>query len=44
MEGLPKLNLIIPHGGGAVSYQFNRNRALHQREGWRPFEEMVRHI
>ena len=40
----PTLKLIIPHGGGAVPYQFNRHRALHVREGRRPFEEMVRHL
>jgi 4-oxalmesaconate hydratase len=43
-DDFPKLKLIIPHGGGAVPYQFNRHRALHQREGRRPFEEVVRHI
>jgi 4-oxalmesaconate hydratase len=43
-DDFPKLKLIIPHGGGAVPYQFNRHRALHYREKRRPFEEMVKHI
>jgi 4-oxalmesaconate hydratase len=43
-DDFPKLKLIIPHGGGAVPYQFNRHRALHMRENRRPFEEMVRHL
>ena len=43
-DDFPKLKVIIPHGGGAVPYQFNRHRALHVREKRRPFEEMVRHL
>lgn len=43
-EDFPTLKLIIPHGGGAFPYQFNRHRSLHTREGKRPFEEMVRHL
>jgi 4-oxalmesaconate hydratase len=43
-DDFPRLKLIIPHGGGAVPYQFNRHRALHIRENRRPFEEMVKHI
>ncbi len=43
-EDFPGLKLIIPHGGGAVPYQFNRHRALHLREKRPPFEEMVKKI
>jgi 4-oxalmesaconate hydratase len=43
-DDFPTLKLIIPHGGGAVPYQFNRHRALHCREGRKPFEEVVKHI
>jgi len=43
-DDFPGLKLIIPHGGGAVPYQFNRHRALHMRENRRPFEEMVKHL
>jgi 4-oxalmesaconate hydratase len=25
----PDLRLVLPHGGGAIAYQFNRHRALH---------------
>lgn len=43
-DDFPSLKLIIPHGGGAIPYQFNRHRALHMRENRRPFEEMVKYI
>jgi 4-oxalmesaconate hydratase len=43
-DDFPTLKLIIPHGGGAVPYQFNRHRALHYREGRKPFEEVVKHV
>jgi 4-oxalmesaconate hydratase len=43
-EDFPTLRLIIPHGGGAVPYQFNRHRALHVLEGRPPFEEVVKHL
>lgn len=44
-ERYPTLHLIIPHGGGAIPFQFNRQRALHLFEGHpRPFEEVVRNL
>jgi len=43
-DDFPELKLIIPHGGGAIPYQFNRHRALHYRENLRPFEEVVKHV
>jgi 4-oxalmesaconate hydratase len=43
-DDFPKLKLIIPHGGGAVPYQYNRHRAIHCRENLRPFEEVVKHV
>jgi len=43
-DDFPTLRLIIPHGGGAVPYQFNRHRALHTLEKRRPFEEVVKHL
>jgi len=43
-EDFPKLKLIIPHGGGAVPYQWNRHRAIHFRENRPPFEQAVRHL
>ena len=43
-DDFPNLKLIIPHGGGAVPYQFNRHRAVHCRENLRPFEEVVKHV
>lgn len=43
-EDFPKLKLIVPHGGGAVPYQWARHRALHLDEKRRPFEEVVKHL
>jgi 4-oxalmesaconate hydratase len=43
-EDFPILKLIIPHGGGAVPYQWNRHRAIHIRENKPPFEERVKHV
>jgi len=43
-DDFPTLKLIIPHGGGAIPYQWNRHRALHARSGLRPFEEAVRNL
>jgi 4-oxalmesaconate hydratase len=40
----PKLKIIIPHGGGAIPYQWNRNRGMHVREGLEPFEEAARRV
>jgi 4-oxalmesaconate hydratase len=40
----PKLKIIIPHGGGAIPYQWNRHRGMHIREGYEPFEEAVRRV
>lgn len=43
-DDFPKLKLIIPHGGGAIPYQWNRHRSLHISSGHRPFEEAVRNL
>jgi 4-oxalmesaconate hydratase len=40
----PKLKIIIPHGGGAVPYQWNRHRGMHVKEGLEPFEEAARRV
>ncbi len=40
----PKLKIIIPHGGGAIPYQWNRHRGMHVREGLEPFEEAVHKV
>jgi 4-oxalmesaconate hydratase len=39
-----KLKVIIPHGGGAIPYQWNRQRGMHVREGLEPFEEAARNV
>jgi 4-oxalmesaconate hydratase len=43
-KDFPKLKVIIPHGGGAVPFQWNRNRGMHVREGLEPFEEAARRV
>jgi 4-oxalmesaconate hydratase len=43
-QDFPTLKLIIPHGGGAIPYQWNRHRGMHVREGLEPFEEAVRRV
>lgn len=40
----PQLRLIVPHGGGAIPFQFNRHRSLHLLQGLAPFEEAVSHL
>lgn len=43
-KDFPKLKIIIPHGGGAIPYQWNRHRGMHVKEGLEPFEEAARKI
>jgi 4-oxalmesaconate hydratase len=43
-KDFPKLKVIIPHGGGAIPFQWNRQRGLHVREGLEPFEEAARRV
>ncbi|MDR2379138.1 MAG: amidohydrolase [Bifidobacteriaceae bacterium] len=43
-DDFPTLKIIVPHGGGAVPYQFNRLRAVHAAERRAPFEEMARRL
>ena len=40
----PKLKIVIPHGGGAVPYQWNRHRGMHVKEGLEPFEDAARRV
>ena len=40
----PTLKIIIPHGGGAIPYQWNRHRGMHVREGLDDFEEAARRV
>lgn len=43
-DDFPTLKLIIPHGGGAIPYQFSRYRSLHIEERRAPFEEVLRNL
>jgi len=43
-EDFPDLKLIIPHGGGAIPFQWRRHSALHQLAKKPPFEKMVKNL
>jgi 4-oxalmesaconate hydratase len=43
-DTFPKLKLVIPHGGGAIPYQWPRHQALHVLENRTPFEEVVKNL
>jgi 4-oxalmesaconate hydratase len=43
-EHFPTLKLIVPHGGGAIPFQWARHRSLHVEEKRPPFEEVVKHL
>lgn len=43
-DDFPNLKLVIPHGGGALPFHYNRCRALHTLHHKRPFEEVVKHL
>lgn len=43
-DRFPTLKLIVPHGGGATPFTWNRHRALHTLHGKTPFEERVRNV
>jgi 4-oxalmesaconate hydratase len=43
-KDFPKLKIVIPHGGGAVPFQWNRHRGMHVKEGYEPFEEAARKV
>ena len=43
-KDFPKLKIIIPHGGGAIPYQWNRQRGMHVKEGLEPFEDAARRV
>ena len=38
------MKIVIPHGGGAIPFQWNRQRGLHVKEGLEPFEEAARRV
>jgi 4-oxalmesaconate hydratase len=43
-KDFPQLKIVIPHGGGAIPYQWSRHRGMHVKEGLEPFEEAARRI
>lgn len=43
-EDFPALKLIIPHGGGAIPYQYSRHRSLHIEEKRPPFEAVIKNL
>ena len=43
----PQLKLIVPHGGGALPFQYNRQRAILEggfMKAYMPFEESLKHL
>lgn len=40
----PTLQLVIPHGGGAVPYHWGRYRGLAERMGWAPPADLLRNV
>src|SRR5688572_28463467 len=44
LKDLPKLKMILPHGGGAIPYQWNRQRGMHVKGGLEPFEDAARRV
>ena len=43
-QDFPNLKIIVPHGGGAVPYQFGRYRGIALRDGFQPFDEFIKNI
>lgn len=43
-DRFPDLKIIVPHGGGALPFTWNRHRALHVQQGKPPFEERVKKL
>ena len=43
-QDFPTLKLIIPHGGGAIPYQWARHRGVHVLRGLEPFEEAAKRV
>ena len=39
-QDFPTLKIVIPHGGGAIPYQWNRHRGMHVREGHEPLKRL----
>ncbi len=43
-EDFPTIRFIIPHGGGAIPFQFARYRGLAIMNKWMPFEELCKKL
>lgn len=43
-QDFPNLRIIVPHGGGAIPYQYGRFRGIAIRDGFQPFDEFIKHI
>lgn len=43
-QDFPNLKIIIPHGGGAIPYQWSRHRGSHVMLGLEPFEDAARRV
>ena len=43
-QDFPDLRIIVPHGGGAIPYQYGRFRGIAIRDGFQPFDEFIKKI
>ena len=43
-QDFPNLRIIVPHGGGAIPYQYGRFRGIAIRDGFQPFDEFIKNI
>ena len=43
-QDLPGLKIVVPHGGGAIPYQYARYRGIALRDGFQPFDEFIRNL
>ena len=43
-QDFPDLKIIVPHGGGAIPYQWSRHRGSHVLQGLEPFEVAARRV
>ena len=43
-QDFPALKIVVPHGGGAIPYQFARYRGIALRDGFEPFDEFIKKL
>ena len=43
-QDFPDLKIVVPHGGGAIPFQYARYRGIAIRDGMQPFDEFIKNI